>query len=448
MPLRDDVRERAEKTLAERSAAAPEAGREWGFYIIPDLKTWATNAEQQTPIEHFATFEEAKARFDELRSQPYNSEAKDLNTDGRPYAHLTLGMESKDGMSAADILHVRAGQNYLVEDFTRMERLRSDPVVLESLSRVAQEIGFDRVRPYAMENGSYKAMPDMPFTQWENPYFTVDPPAQEQGDTFTIYQLKGGPETRDYRFEAYESLQEAGLAVDRQNYDLIYTAPLDGKTTLEDIYRTFNLDRPADFTGHSLSVSDVVVLNRSGKEEAHYCDSFGFTPVPEFFLQREKQLTPRELLTGESIQTPRGSFLVTDMSREQLEAAGYGFHHQSEDGKYLIMGNGTDAFAIPAQQESPIKAAEMTTEQNYNMIDGVLNNAPTMSELEAKAKAGEQISLLDVAEAAKAEAQKPKQPQRPAQKQKKPSIRAQLKAAKEEQQKKPPQREKAQELEV
>ena len=272
--------------------------------------------------------------------------------------------------------------------------------------------------------------------------------APEQGDIFAIYQIKGGPETRDYRFEAYESLQEAGLAVDRQNYDLVYTAPLDGKTTLEDIYRTFNLDRPADFTGHSLSVSDIVVLTRSGKEEAHYCDSFGFTPVPEFFLQREKQLTPRELLTGESIQTPRGSFLVTDMSREQLEAAGYGFHHQSEDGKYLIMGNGTDAFAIPAQQESPIKAAEMTTEQNYNMIDGVLNNAPTMSELEAKAKAGEQIALFDVAEAAKAEAQKPKQPQRPAQKQKKPSIRAQLKAAKEEQQKKPPQREKAQELEV
>ena len=446
VPLRDDARERAEKTLAERSAAAPEASRKWGFYIIPDLKTWATNAEQQTPIEHFATFEEAKARFDELRSQPYNSEAKDLNTDGRPYAHLTLGMESKDGMSAADILHVRAGQNYLVEDFTRMERLRSDPVVLESLSRVAQEIGFDRVRPYVVENGSYKAMPDMPFTQWENPYFTVNPP--KQGDTFTIYQLKDGPETRNYRYEAYESLQEAGLAVDRQNYDLVYTAPLDGKTTLEDIYRTFNIDRPADFTGHSLSVSDVVVLNRSGKEEAHYCDSFGFTPVPEFFLQREKQLTPRELLTGESIQTPRGSFLVTDMSREQLEAAGYGFHHQSEDGKYLIMGNGTDAFAIPAQQESPIKAAEMTTEQNYNMIDGVLNNAPTMSELEAKAKAGEQITLFDVAEAAKAEAQKPKQPQLPAQKQKKPSIRAQLKAAKEEQQKKPPQREKAQELEV
>ena len=57
-----------------------------------------------------------------------------------------------------------------------------------------------------------------------------------------------------------------------------------------------------------------------------------------------------------------------------MEAAGYGFHHQSEDGRYLIMANGTRAFAIPAQPESHIKTAEMSTEQNYNMIDGVLNN--------------------------------------------------------------------------
>ena len=101
---------------------------------------------------------------------------------------------------------------------------------------MAQEIGFDRVRPYVMENGSYKAMPDMPFTQWENPYFTVDPPAQEQGDIFAIYQIKGGPETRDYRFEAYESLQEAGLAVDRQNYDLVYT-----RWTAKPRWRTFTV---------------------------------------------------------------------------------------------------------------------------------------------------------------------------------------------------------------
>ncbi len=188
--------------------------------------------------------------------------------------------------------------------------------------------------------------------------------APEQGDTFTIYQLKGGPETRDYRYEAYESLQEAGLAVDRQNYDLIYTAPLDGKTTLEDIYRTFNLDRPADFTGHSLSVSDVVVLTRSGKEEAHYCDSFGFTPVPEFFLQREKQLTPRELLTGESIQTPRGSFLVTDMSREQLEAAGYALHIRDE----LV----ADAFASLPEQEQGILILHCVLELADGEIGGLV----------------------------------------------------------------------------
>ena len=131
-----------------------------------------------------------------------------------------------------------------------------------------------------------------------------------------------------------------------------------------------------------------------------------------------------------------------------MEAAGYGFHHQSEDGRYLIMANGTMAFAIPAQQESHIKTAEMSTEQNYNMIDGMMNNAPSMEELEARAKAGEQISLLDVAEAAKAEAKKPKQTRKTTQKQKKPSIRAQLAAAKEEQKKKPPAREKSKEMEV
>ena len=209
---------------------------------------------------------------------------------------------------------------------------------------------------------------------------------QPERDTFSIYQVPAGPQGRDFRYRPYEELQAAGLTVDRKNYELIYTAPLDGKTTLEDIYRTFNADdRPAGFRGHSLSVSDVVVINRGGKEEAHYCDSIGFTPVPEFM------------------------------------------------------------------RESPIKTAEMSTEQNYNMIDGVLNNAPSMGELEARAKAGEQISLFDVAEAAKAEAQKPKQTRpasKTAQRQKKPSIRAQLKAAKEEQAKKPPQREKSKELEV
>ena len=266
---------------------------------------------------------------------------------------------------------------------------------------------------------------------------------------FSIYQVPPGPEGRDFRYRSYEELQADGLSVDRKNYQLIYSAPLDKDITLDEIYRRFNMEHPADYKGHSLSMGDIVVFRQDGKQTAYYVDEGAdYRQVPEFFAQPEKQLTPDECMTGEQIQTPRGRFYLTDRSREQMEAAGYGFHHQSEDGRYLIMANGTRAFAIPAQPESHIKTAEMSTEQNYNMIDGMMNNAPSMEELEARAKAGEQISLLDVAEATKAEAKKPKQPQRPAQKQKKPSIRAQLKAAKEEQQKKPPQREKTQELEV
>ena len=266
---------------------------------------------------------------------------------------------------------------------------------------------------------------------------------------FSIYQVPPGPEGRDFRYRSYEDLQADGLSVDRENYQIIYTAPLDKDTTLDEIYRRFNMEHPADYKGHSLSMGDIVVFRQDGKQTAYYVDEGAdYRQVPEFFAQPEKQLTPDECLTGEQIQTPRGRFYLTDRSREQMEAAGYGFHHQSEDGRYLIMANGTRAFAIPAQQESHIKTAEMSTEQNYNMIDGMMNNAPSMEELEARAKAGEQISLLDVAEAAKAEAKKPKQTRKTTQKQKKPSIRAQLAAAKEEQKKKPPAREKSKEMEV
>ena len=143
---------------------------------------------------------------------------------------------------------------------------------------------------------------------------------------------------------------------------------------MEDIYRTFNVDYPADFKGHSLSVSDVVVLHQNGQDTAHYCDSVGFQQVPEFL------------------------------------------------------------------RENPLRTAELSTEQNENMIDGVLNNAPALGELEAKARTGEQISLTDLAAAVKAEEKAPKS--------KKPSIRAQLDAAKKGQSKQTQPREKTKELEV
>ena len=112
---------------------------------------------------------------------------------------------------------------------------------------------------------------------------------QSDTDRFEIYQLKSGNETRDFRFETYGNLSASGHKVDRVNYDLIYTAELANNTTLEDIYTQFNINHPADFTGHSLSVSDVVVLHRDGQDTAHYVDSIGFADVPEFLTEQTQE---------------------------------------------------------------------------------------------------------------------------------------------------------------
>lgn len=247
-------------------------------------------------------------------------------------------------------------------------------------------------------------------------------------DTFSIYQLKGGAETRDLRFEPYDRLQAAGHTVDPANYALIYTASLTPETSLEDIFTRFNIDHPEDFTGHSFSVSDVVVLHQNGKTTAHYVDSVGYRQVPEFLQEQQKALVPDEHTTGETIRTPRGMFYITDMTPDQMKAAGYGVHHTSEDGQYLIMTDNTRAFAVAAQpeRENPLKHVEDIIEQNDNSFDGIINNTPqtpTVAELEQKAKAGEPISLVDLANAIKADKE--------AQPEKKPSIRAQLKADKE-----------------
>jgi hypothetical protein len=120
---------------------------------------------------------------------------------------------------------------------------------------------------------------------------------------------------------------------------------------------------------------------------------------------------PDDHLTGDRVQTPQDSFHLTDLSREQMEAAGYGFHHQSEDEKYLIMGNGTQAFAISAEpvqgKDNPLRTAEMTLEDDYGMIDGVINNGRRGEEVE-KAKP----SIRERLEDAKRECSERKPPEK------------------------------------
>ena len=255
-------------------------------------------------------------------------------------------------------------------------------------------------REYAAEAAAYA----------QTPAAIVEQARAAQGEpvgSFSIYQLKGGNETLDYRFEPLDSIHRNGLSVKPENYELVYEAPLTEKDNLESIYTRFNVDRPADFTGHSLSVSDIVVLHQDGKDTAHYCDRAGFSEVPEFLqpAQKSREITER-------IQTPRGSFYLCGMTREQMEADGYGFHHASEDGKYLIMANGTQAYAVRAdapEKDNPLRTAEMTLEDDYGMIDGVINNGRRGEELEKAREHAERT-----------------QPE------KKPSIRERLAAAKQE----------------
>ena len=161
-----------------------------------------------------------------------------------------------------------------------------------------------------------------------------------KGDCFAIYQVKHTDELRDIRYEGLEWLQSIGQTVQRDNYELVYTAPLlpsDLKgDTAEQLFYRFNNEHPADYRHPSMSVSDIVAIKRDGKVSCHYCDSFGFEQVPGF---------------------------------------------------------------LP---DNPLKNAEMVVEDDYGMIDGIINNGPkepTVAQLEQQARSGQPISLMDLAAA-------------------------------------------------
>ena len=168
-------------------------------------------------------------------------------------------------------------------------------------------------------------------------------------DAFLIYQIRRGGELDAYRFMNYDYLQSKGVTPERGGYDAIYTGGLadygDNKTNLDMIYQRFNVDHPADFKGHSLSVSDIVALKQNGVVSCHYVDSIGFRELPNFL-----------------------------------------------------------------KPENYLKNVEMLLEDDYGMIDGIINNGPkqpTVADLEAQVKAGFSISLTELAAAAHREQKKP-----------------------------------------
>ena len=369
-----------------------EEKSEWAMDIAFDMDEFFRQNDPQYAAEHPEAHAAKEELYESLMAGRISALEEKLTALGQTQEdHLPSEIEKfKDATGYEEFLDF---------DPAEVKAALEDP----GKSRVDEMLAFAEKaeREYAAEAAAYVQTPAAIVEQAR----AVQDRAAE--NSFSIYQLKGGNETLDYRFEPLDSIHRNGLSVKPENYELVYEAPLTEKDNLESIYTRFNVDRPADFTGHSLSVSDIVVLHQGGKDTAHYCDRAGFSEVPEFLqpAQKSREITER-------IQTPRGSFYLCGMTREQMEADGYGFHHASEDGKYLIMANGTQAYAVRAdapEKDNPLRTAEMTLEDDYGMIDGVINNGRRGEELEKAREHAERT-----------------QPE------KKPSIRERLAAAKQE----------------
>ena len=379
------------RVMAFQDDLPEEEKSEWAMDIAFDMDEFFRQNDPQYAAEHPEAHAAKEALYEKLMAGRISALDERLAALGQTQEdHLPSEIEKfKDATGYEEFLDF---------DPAEVKAALEDP----NRSRVDEMLAAAEKaeREYAAEAAAYA----------QTPAAIVEQARAAQGEpvgSFSIYQLKGGNETLDYRFEPLDSIHRNGLSVKPENYELVYEAPLTEKDNLESIYTRFNVDRPADFTGHSLSVSDIVVLHQDGKDTAHYCDRAGFSEVPEFLqpAQKSREITER-------IQTPRGSFYLCGMTREQMEADGYGFHHASEDGKYLIMANGTQAYAVRAdapEKDNPLRTAEMTLEDDYGMIDGVINNGRRGEELEKAREHAERT-----------------QPE------KKPSIRERLAAAKQE----------------
>lgn len=153
----------------------------------------------------------------------------------------------------------------------------------------------------------------------QHPIRTYDDVEKAQG-TFKIYQLPGGEKYHGVRFESMDRLKADGVQLNKDDYELMYEGEVGefrGNATLEALFAQFNNDRPDDFLGHSLSVSDVIVIHTDGKDTAYFCDSFGFTEMPEFF--REKELVQEKPETAKVSDLAVGDIIMYDGARREVE---------------------------------------------------------------------------------------------------------------------------------
>ena len=392
-------------TFQEESELTEDEKSEWAMDIAFDLDEYFRQRDPQYAAEHPEAHAAKEDIYENLRAGRISARDEKL---------AALGQTQEDYLPS-ELEKFKDATGY--EEF-----LDFDPAEIRAALQNPDRSRVDEMLSFAEQAEREYAAEAAAFVQ--TPADIVEQSRAVREDSFSIYQLKRGDETLDYRFEPLDAIRRNGLSVDPANYELVYTAPLTERDDLESIYTRFNIDRPADFKGHSLSVSDIVVLHQGGSDTAYYCDRFGFSQVPEFLEpDRAKEVTiptPDQMATRERISTPRGSFTVTAMSREQMEAAGYGLHHQSDDGKYLIMGNGTRAFAVLAEQpekDNPLRAAEMTLEDDYGMIDGIINNGRRGEELEKaqehteRTQPEKKLSIRERLENARQECAKQKAPE-------------------------------------
>ena len=234
------------------------------------------------------------------------------------------------------------------------------------------------------------------------------------GDSFGIFQLKSGEELHFHRFASLEQMKKDGLDVDRSNYELVYVAPLSSSDTLEGIFEEFNLQRPSDFHGHSLSVSDVVCLRRKGEITSHYVDSFGFKELSAF-LGNEKQpeLDPvMELAVrldefAQNFDTYEYRDVVDDRE-ENIRSIARDIENGDISGIKEML-----RYAIEEETDVTEATALLKQLAAYERPKEPELSVPTVSELEEQVKAGKQISLLDLAKAVKRDAENNRSKEKP-----------------------------------